>query len=405
MDHGRFLQIHSLTSYPPSLLNRDDVGFAKRMPFGGVTRTRVSSQCLKRHWRTHRGPDALSSIEQGSEAIPMAVRSRRTFEQQVYEPLIGDGVPENVALEVTQALMELVLGKSAKAKKASDDNGGGPRTGQVTVLGRPEVDFLLTEAREVCKLVDEPKNVSQAVKDRFGREAKQNLQQLKHGAGLDAALFGRMITSDILARTDAAVHVAHAITVHAEDAETDYFSAVDDLLATSDGDEQLGSGHIGTTELTSGLFYGYVAVDLPLLVSNLEGVESRAWEQADRGLAAEVVGRLIKLIATVSPGAKLGSTAPYARAHLILAESGSAQPRALTNAFLKPVAKHPDLVDNAYSAMSEHLASLDSMYGIDTDRAMAAIGPAERFDTVVSDAARMPLAGVLDWARRQVGGG
>ena len=47
----RFLQIHSLHSYPAALLNRDDSGLAKRMPFGGAVRTRISSQCLKRHWR------------------------------------------------------------------------------------------------------------------------------------------------------------------------------------------------------------------------------------------------------------------------------------------------------------------------------------------------------------------
>jgi CRISPR system Cascade subunit CasC len=48
----RFVQIHWLASYPGALLNRDDSGLAKRLPFGGATRTRVSSQCLKRHWRT-----------------------------------------------------------------------------------------------------------------------------------------------------------------------------------------------------------------------------------------------------------------------------------------------------------------------------------------------------------------
>ena len=46
-----FVQIHMLTSYPAVLLNRDDVGLAKRIPFGGSVRTRVSSQCLKKHWR------------------------------------------------------------------------------------------------------------------------------------------------------------------------------------------------------------------------------------------------------------------------------------------------------------------------------------------------------------------
>ena len=46
-----FLQIHNLTSYHASLLNRDYAGLAKRIPFGDAVRLRVSSQCLKRHWR------------------------------------------------------------------------------------------------------------------------------------------------------------------------------------------------------------------------------------------------------------------------------------------------------------------------------------------------------------------
>ena len=39
----------------------------------------------------------------------------------------------------------------------------------------------------------------------------------------------------------------------------DYFSALDDLVAAKG---ELGSGHINTSELTSGLFYGYIVVDL-----------------------------------------------------------------------------------------------------------------------------------------------
>ena len=51
MPTPRFLQIHTLSSFPAALLNRDDAGLAKRLPYGGAVRTRVSSQCLKRHWR------------------------------------------------------------------------------------------------------------------------------------------------------------------------------------------------------------------------------------------------------------------------------------------------------------------------------------------------------------------
>jgi hypothetical protein len=64
----RFIQIHSLTSYPASLLNRDDAGLAKRIPFGGAVRTRISSQCLKRHWRTTQDHMALKrALKPGEE--------------------------------------------------------------------------------------------------------------------------------------------------------------------------------------------------------------------------------------------------------------------------------------------------------------------------------------------------
>src|SRR3546814_413592 len=131
-----------------------------------------------------------------------------------------------------------------------------------------------------------------------------------------------MVTSDILARVDAAVHVSHAFTVHAEESEPDYFTAVDDLAQEAG---EPGSGHINVTELTSGLFYGYVVIDLQELVDNMSG---------DTVLAARAVEHLVHLIATVSPGAKRGSTAPYGYAEILLVEAGARQPRSLANAFL-----------------------------------------------------------------------
>lgn len=72
MPEPRFLQIHTLTSYAAALLNRDDSGLAKRLPYGGALRTRISSQCLKRHWRMADDLHALANID-GAEA---AFRSR-----------------------------------------------------------------------------------------------------------------------------------------------------------------------------------------------------------------------------------------------------------------------------------------------------------------------------------------
>jgi CRISPR system Cascade subunit CasC len=394
---SKFAQIHFLTSYPASLLNRDDVGFAKRIPFGGAVRTRVSSQCLKRHWRTFEGEHSLSEVD-----VAESIRSRRTFEQHVYQPLVDAGETPERASAVTESIMATVLGDSAKAKKARESEeakSGALRTGQITVLGRPEVDFFRSEAKAILSEVEDTKKIAQSVKKRFSKEAKKNLQSLRHASGLSAALFGRMVTSDLLARGDAAVHVAHAFTVHEEASESDYFSAVDDLTS-GDEDRELGSGHIGSTELTSGLFYGYVAVDIPLLVSNLEGCDAREWTSADRGLAAEVLERFVQLVATVSPGAKLGSTAPHAYAQALMVEWGASQPRTLANAFLRPVKERPDLLANTYDAVATHLQELDGMYGRRTERRLAAVSATDALSEAVGSQAQ-PLADVAKWLAQQ----
>src|SRR4051794_28427967 len=105
----RFVQIHALVSYSAALLNRDDSGLAKRLPFGGAVRTRISWQCLKRHWRTTHDEWALSKI--GPE---MAVRSRKIPEERILRALEAAeiGTPES-RQAVTDALAVALYSKSA----------------------------------------------------------------------------------------------------------------------------------------------------------------------------------------------------------------------------------------------------------------------------------------------------
>ena len=76
----------------------------------------------------------------------------------------------------------------------------------------------------------------------------------------------------MLASCDAAVCVANSFTVHKAQVENDYFTVVDDLLQESD---ELGSAGIFDTELASGLYCGYVVVDIRQLVENLEGIAAK----------------------------------------------------------------------------------------------------------------------------------
>lgn len=408
---SRFLQIHTLTPYHASLLNRDDAGFAKRIPFGGAARTRISSQCLKRHWRRHDGDLSLGAIE----GVELSVRSRISFERFVVQPLVREqGVAEPLARAIAAKLQSLVLGqKDVAPSEDSAETATDNDSKQVTVLGHPELRYILGLAAEIAAApgVREAaslsgkgaaKKLADAVAGQVNRgDLKKNLESLGRGAqGIDGAVFGRMVTSDILSRTDAAVHVAHAFTVHHEDAESDYFSAMDDLVAETGA---LGSGHINASELNTGLYYGYVAIDVPLLVSNLEGVDQGKWLEADRALAAEVVRRLIHTIAEVSPGAKKGSTAPYSRAHLVLVEAGDAQPRSLANAFLQPVLKNGELEAATFRALARHLGEMDEAYETGEARRAMALGAREVLGWEEGVLVRR-LADVASWAADRVRG-
>ena len=359
---AKFVQIHSLTAYPASLLNRDDAGMAKRLPYGGTSRVRVSSQCLKRHWRTAEGEHALKGM-----GVGMSVRSRMIFENEIAAPLIAEGITPAIVRAIVAEIQNKLLGQSAKAKSKKDTVEQPLQTSQIIILGQPEIEYIKKIAREIAGSTADGDTADATKKAADYTKAKafeNNWAALKKAlaGGLDAALFGRMVTSDILSRSDAAIHVAHTFTVHAEEVESDYFTAVDDLV-TETG--ELGSGHLGETELAGGLFYGYVVIDVPLLVSNLSG---------DRPLASRVVENLIHLIATVSPGAKLGSTAPYAYAQMMLTEVGVRQPRTLAGAFLEPVSlQAPNLINAAVTQLGQHLAGFDRMYGNREVRQVAAL--------------------------------
>lgn len=367
MPEPRFLQIHFLAPYAAALLNRDDAGLAKRLPYGGSLRTRVSSQCLKRHWRLADDPHALARIAGADEAF----RSRETIDRKVFGSWT-EGLDEGVVSAIREAMLTVVYGDKGTDKKSR----------QTLLLGAVEVAYLSAEARRLVAEAGGDAQQAQALAKDWHKVHKANLKALSEGArlpgGLTGALFGRMVTSDPKANIDAPVHVAHAFTVHAEEAESDYFIAADDLAR----DEDTGADTIQETELTSGLFYGYVVVDLPGLLANLGG---------DARLAGEVLHNLLYLIAEVSPGAKLGSTAPYSRASFLMVEAGDRQPRSLAEAFRTPC---PAQAGVAVERLAGHLAALDAAYATGETRRVMSLA-----NTDVPGAERGTLAELAGFAK------
>ena len=363
----RFLQVHTLTSYTATLLNRDDSGLAKRLPYGGALRTRISSQCLKRHWRIADDPHSFDKIDGATAAF----RSRELVTRKVIDPL-----RENFSEEVVAAL------EAEFQIAVYGDKGGDKKSRQTLLLGEAELQWLGEEANGLAQQASGDAKAATADAQEWRKKFRANIKAMREStslpAGLAAALFGRMVTSDPDANIAAPVHVAHAFTVHEEEPESDYFTAVDDL-----SEDEPGADTIQETELTSGLFYGYVVVDLPGFLKNLGG---------DAELAGQVLHNLVYLIAEVSPGAKLGSTAPYGRACLMLLEAGDRQPRSLAEAYRAPCDAH---FGPAIDALASHLTELDEAYATGEERRTMSLSN----EADIPGAERGSLADLAEWAR------
>lgn len=321
-----FIQLHLLTSYPPSNLNRDDLGRPKTAVMGGKTRLRVSSQSLKRAWRTSDCFEKTLAGNMGTRTKMMGVK--------IYEALREKGASEANAKKWAKQIAE-VFGKLKAAKKDKP-------------LEELEIEqlahFTPEEEERIFRLVDK------LVKSKKAPTSEDlDLLRKEHKA-VDIAMFGRMLASSPAYNTDAAVQVAHAISVHEVAVEDDYFTAVDDL---NTGQEDLGAGHIGETEFASGVFYIYVCVNRDLLLDNLG---------KDKPLTNKALAALAEACATIGPNGKQNSFASRARASYILAEKGEQQPRSLSVAFLKPV-ETEDILTKAIEELEKRRDYFDKVYG------------------------------------------
>lgn len=323
---SRFIQLHILTSYPPSNLNRDDTGRPKTAVIGDCTRLRISSQSLKRAWRTS---DIFESALKGHVGI-------RTKEMgiRIFNALKTQGVSEKNARDWAKKIASQ-FGKLKSDKKTENNED-------------LHVEQLVHFSPEEEQIIDDLV-IKLAAQNNEPTEDDLKLLRKQHSAA-DIAMFGRMLASSPAFNTEAAVQVAHAITVHKAAVEDDYFIAVDDL---NNGEEDRGAAHIGELGFGAGVFYLYLCINREQLQDNLGG---------DADLTAKTLQALVHAVTKVSPTGKQNSFASRAYAGFVLAEKGDQQPRSLAQAFLKPI-KGDDTLNKAVEALEKRRAQFDAVYG------------------------------------------
>lgn len=323
---ARFIQLHALTIYAPSNLNRDDTGRPKTANFGGANRLRISSQALKRAIRTSDAFKARLKDHRGE-------RTQRLGED-IRKHLSEKNVSPEKALEAARA----VAGIFGKIKDAKDKN--------PTFI--EQLAFVSPEERKAALELSDKFAAGDPIPEKTAALADTVLAKTDTAA--DIAMFGRMLADNPDFNREAAVQVAHAITTHRVEVEDDFYTAVDDLKRPA---EDAGAGFIGELGFGSGVFYLYSCIDRDLLEMNLGG---------DARLASEAIAAFVEGLATSSPTGKQASFASRARASYLRVEKGDQQPRSLAAAFFKPV-KSDDHLRASIEALESLAAAMNKAYG------------------------------------------
>ncbi|MBM9507987.1 type I-E CRISPR-associated protein Cas7/Cse4/CasC [Actinacidiphila acididurans] len=347
----RFLDLHVVQTLPYSNVNRDDLGSPKSLTFGGVTRTRVSSQAWKR-------PVRMAVEETIGEK---ALRTRR-LPEQVFRELVGRGWPEDLA-----ALAGAQVIRSTETKLALEK--GDRTTASLLFLPDSAAPALADIAEEHREALAKALGKAAAAKPLLPKDAVHEVLRSRNGS---IALFGRMLAEIPGAGVDGAVQVAHAFTTHATSVQADFFTAVDDVNQWA---EDAGSAHMNTGEFSTGVFYRYATLDLRDLAANVTSLTgpqapqttpAGTEETADRDL--DTLRELATAFATAFlgtvPGAKKTSTAPHTHPDLVYVAVRPDRPLSLAAAFEEPVrAREHGWGLPSRQALSEYAARINRLLG------------------------------------------
>jgi CRISPR system Cascade subunit CasC len=373
-----FIEMHALRSFPPSNLNRDDLGTPKTAVFGGARRLRISSQCLKRTWRMSehfRGCFAEDQLGVRTDRLPGEVLKALgdTFEKSSGEGLVAllSSLGKKKAKEKAEDDGEDDAGATSAAPNAEADDAASPRTAHLLFLSRQEIEAVARFARErteaLAKVFSKKKIDNKAVEKLRG-ELQAHLETHTSKNAIDVGLFGRFVTSGEFDTVDGALQVAHALGTQKVEIEYDYFTAVDDLGDTT------GAGHLGESEYASSVLYLYACCDLGQLEQNLgaRGAKGRQPDKEARVLARKSLPALVRAIAEATPKGKKTGTAPHTPAEYVEVVVRRGAPLSFANAFTKPVASREaegDVMAASIARLTDHRDRIEAAYGRNKDAA------------------------------------
>ena len=340
------LDVHVLQTVPPSNINRDDTGSPKGAVYGGVRRARVSSQAWKRATR-----EAFKNVLDPAELGTRTKRVADLVAERIRE--LDADIPYAEALELAAATVAAATGSKIEKPKRrkNDEEDAAPESSYLMFLSARQRDGLAELA------VQGRADIKAFLKD---PENKKRAKQIANtGHSIDIALFGRMVADSSDINVDASAQVAHAISVHAADIESDYYTAVDDRRK----DDEPGAGMIGTVEFNAATLYRYAAVDVDLLSANL-GAGLRD-DQPPSEPVRRAVEAFVRCFVESMPTGKANTFANHSLPDAVIVKLRDSRPISFAGAFEAPVpqGRESGQVAEACRRLRAHITSIEDAYG------------------------------------------
>ena len=332
------IEIHMIQNHSPANLNRDDLGAPKICYFGGVLRSRISSQCLKRSIR----------MSEEFKTLCGGVRTRQLAK------LIAEKINSKPDVQKrAEKILEMCGFKPKTTKKGTTEGSDFKDDDKSKML----VYTTRQAIEEMAQLLQNDEGITD---EQLALDFGKLISELV--AVPDMALSGRMLEPDTSSKgskeiwkkldttVEAALQVAHAISTHEAHPEVDYYVAADDIPG-----EDAGAAYLNEAMFASACFYKYFSIHWKTLVANLKGNEE---------LAAHTVGAFIRSAARVTPTGKQNSFAAHNPPDGMLIEIKNT-PISYTNAFTDPVpAKgERDMISQSIAQLGQYVHDLDIGYG------------------------------------------
>lgn len=253
------VEIHILRSTAGELYNRGFNGRHKEITIGGVPRARFSSQSIKHPVRFN----YESELECRTRMLPEIIK------EKVLERLDEIGFADtDFACDVCNNVIDKSSPKDKKKKKKDSPY----LTPQVLAYCEADLDAMVNAVLDTLKnstgkVADDVKKIREVL------AISASVRPVKNSV----ALFGRFCTDTSMDTIASSVQMNHPFSINPIAGDYDDHSTVDDYLAMSgillDSDngnkDGGGAGYLGTTDISSNVYYQYSSVTTRILFENL----------------------------------------------------------------------------------------------------------------------------------------